>query len=244
MKSTILKLLAKNLKKSFKGKSVVRKVDVEVVQGEIVGLLGPNGAGKTTSFYMIAGFLVPDEGMIYINDEDITRFDVSDRAKKGIIYLPQESSVFRRLTVEENFKIVIERFKEKEKRLREKLEYYIELFNLGGVMRQKAYTLSGGQKRKVEVVRALLVEPKFILLDEPFAGIDPIGISQLKNIFKILKKENIGILISDHNVRDTLKICDRGYVIADGVIIGEGTPEEILNNSLVKEKYLGEEFVI
>ncbi len=240
----IARLLAKDLKKSFKGKTVVRKVSMDVFQGEIVGLLGPNGAGKTTSFYMIAGFLVPDSGNIYLNEEDITELDVSDRARKGIIYLPQESSVFRRLTVSENFKIVIERFKEKERQLKEKLEYYIELFNLGGVLKQKAYTLSGGQKRKVEVVRALLVEPKFILLDEPFAGIDPIGISQLKNIFRVLKDQNIGILISDHNVRDTLKICDRGYVIADGVIIGEGSPEQILNNSLVKEKYLGEEFII
>ncbi|NPA39269.1 MAG: LPS export ABC transporter ATP-binding protein [Thermodesulfobacteria bacterium] len=238
-------LVAKDLKKSFKGKEVVRGVSLKVESGEIVGLLGPNGAGKTTSFYMIAGFLTPDSGKICIDGEDITELDVSERARLGIIYLPQESSVFRRLSVRDNFKLVLERLdKTKRKKLEEKLEHYIGLFNLEGVLNQKAYTLSGGQKRKVEVVRALLVEPKFILLDEPFAGIDPIGISQLKKIFEVLRDENIGILISDHNVRDTLKICNKGYVIAEGQIIGEGSPEEILTNPLVKQKYLGEEFVI
>ncbi|NPA40263.1 MAG: LPS export ABC transporter ATP-binding protein [Thermodesulfobacteria bacterium] len=237
-------LVARNLSKSFKGRKVVKDVSVMVKKGEIVGLLGPNGAGKTTSFYMIAGFLKPDSGFIRLDEEDITELDVADRAHRGIIYLPQESSVFRKLTVEENFKIVLERAGDKRKHLEKLLDYYIELFNLSEVLKQKAYTLSGGQKRKVEVVRALLVQPKFILLDEPFAGIDPIGISQLKHIFKTLKEENIGLLISDHNVRDTLKICDRGYVIAEGTIIGEGTPEEILNNPQVKAKYLGEEFFI
>jgi len=217
---------------------------VEVKRGEVVGLLGPNGAGKTTSFYMIAGFLKPDSGAIFLFDKDITDYDVSERAKHGIIYLPQESSVFRKLTVYENFKVVVERLEVKQKELLEKLDFYVDLFSLREVLNQKAYTLSGGQKRKVEIVRALLVEPSFILLDEPFAGIDPIGIDQLKTIFKTLKERNIGLLISDHNVRDTLKICDRAYVIADGQIIGAGTPQQILESEIVKEKYLGERFNI
>lgn len=237
-------LKVENLSKSFKKKTVVRNVSLQIEQGEIVGLLGPNGAGKTTCFYIITGFLKPDRGEILLGEESITHLDVAERAKKGIVYLPQESSVFRKLTVAENFKIVLERLRDNFKKLEERLEYYIELFNLKDILNQKTYTLSGGQKRKVEIVRALLIEPQFILLDEPFAGIDPIGIAQLKEILKNLKKEKIGILISDHNVRDTLKICDKGYVIAEGEIIGKGTPEEILENDLVKEKFLGEKFSI
>ena len=235
-------LKAENLRKSFKKRLVVKDVSLQIKQGEIVGLLGPNGAGKTTCFYIIAGFLKPDNGQIILREEPITHLDVAERAKKGIIYLPQESSVFRKLTVAENFKIVLERFKNNLKKIKEKLEYYIELFGLKDILNQKTYTLSGGQKRKVEIVRALLIEPQFILLDEPFAGIDPIGVAQLKDILETLKNEKIGILISDHNVRDTLKICDKGYVIASGEIIGKGTPEEILGNDLVKEKFLGEKF--
>lgn len=237
-------LEVKNLKKAFKGKLVIKEVSLQVQQGEIVGLLGPNGAGKSTCFYIIAGFLKPDEGEILLGDLPITNLDVAERSKKGIVYLPQESSIFRKLTVEENFKIVLERFKNGSQKLKEKLEYYIELFNLKDILNQKTYTLSGGQKRKVEIVRALIIEPYFILLDEPFAGIDPIGVAQLKEIFQSLKKENIGILISDHNVRETLKICDRGYVIAEGEIIGKGSLQEILENHLVKEKFLGEKFAI
>ncbi len=237
-------LKAERLKKSFKKKEVIKGISLKINQGEIVGLLGPNGAGKTTCFHIIAGFLKPDSGQIILGEHSITHLDVAERAKKGIVYLPQESSVFRKLTVAENFKIVLERLKNNIKKLKEKLEKYIELFNLTDILNQKTYTLSGGQKRKVEIVRALLIEPRFILLDEPFAGIDPIGIGQLKEIFKNLKKEGIGILISDHNVRDTLKICDKGYVIAEGRIIGEGTPQEILENNLVKEKFLGEKFAI
>ncbi|AEH23472.1 Sulfate-transporting ATPase [Thermodesulfobacterium geofontis OPF15] len=235
-------LKAENLRKSFKKRLVVKDVSLQIKQGEIVGLLGPNGAGKTTCFYIIAGFLKPDNGQIILREEPITHLDVAERAKKGIIYLPQESSVFRKLTVAENFKIVLERFKNNLKKIKDKLEYYVELFDLKDILNQKTYTLSGGQKRKVEIVRALLIEPQFILLDEPFAGIDPIGVAQLKEILETLKNEKIGILISDHNVRDTLKICDKGYVIASGEIIGKGTPEEILENDLVKEKFLGEKF--
>lgn len=241
-KELVLKAL--NLKKSFKNKIAVNGVTLKVKKGEIVGLLGPNGAGKTTTFYIIIGFLKPDEGKVYLNEEEFTSGDISQRAQKGIIYLPQESSVFRKLTVIENFKIVIERFEKKNNNLEKKLEYYLELFNLKDLLKAKAYTLSGGEKRKVEIVRALLVEPHFIFLDEPFAGIDPIGVSQLKEIFKTLKTQGIGLLISDHNVRDTLKVCDRGYVIAEGTIIGEGSPEELVKNPVVREKYLGETFSI
>ncbi len=216
MKVNGLFLEAKNLKKRFKNKEVVKGISLSLRKGEIVGLLGPNGAGKTTSFYMIAGFLKPDEGHLYYGEREITQLDVSERAKLGIIYLPQEPSVFRNLTVRENFQIVLEKWKNKAKELEEKLDQYLELFNLKEVLNFKAYLLSGGQKRKVEILRALLIEPDFILLDEPFAGIDPIGISQLKQIFKTLKNQGLGLLISDHNVRDTLKICDRAYVIAEG----------------------------
>ena len=168
-------LKAKNLKKCFKNKMVIKNISLEIKESEIIGLLGPNGAGKTTCFYIITGFLKPDKGEIILGNEPITHLDVAQRAKKGIIYLPQESSVFRKLTVAENFKIVLEKLKNNLKKMKERLEYYIELFNLKDILNQKTYTLSGGQKRKVEIVRALLIEPHFILLDEPFAGIDPIG---------------------------------------------------------------------
>ncbi|MEM3560934.1 MAG: LPS export ABC transporter ATP-binding protein [Nitrososphaerota archaeon] len=237
-------LKVEGIKKVFKNKTVVNNIYLEIKKGEIIGLLGPNGAGKTTSFYIIAGFLKPDKGEIFLEEEKITSLDVAERAKRGIIYLPQESSVFRKLTVRENFQIVLEKVKDNLGRLKEKLEYYIQLFNLKEILEQKAYALSGGEKRRVEIVRALLIEPQYILLDEPFAGIDPIGVSQLKKIFKDLKNEGIGILISDHNVRDTLKICDKGYVIAEGKIIGEGSPQTLLENELVREKFLGEKFIL
>lgn len=239
-----MRLLVKDLVKRFNKREVVRGVTFEISKGEIVGLLGPNGAGKTTSFYMLAGFVKPDRGQIFLNDKDITNLDVSERAKLGIIYLPQESSVFRNLTVEDNFKLVMEKWKEKIDAIEKKLEKYLEIFNLREVYKVKAQNLSGGQKRKVEILRALLIEPNFILLDEPFAGIDPIGIAQLKEIFQTLKAQQLGIILSDHNVRDTLKICDRAYVIAEGGIIGEGRPQELLSHPLVREKYLGEEFQI
>lgn len=244
MKNNELSLSAIHLKKSFKKREVVRDISFSVRKSEIVGLLGPNGAGKTTSFYILAGFLRPDNGRISCGDKDITNLDVSERASLGIIYLPQETSVFRGLTVEENFKIVVEKWKEKAEVIEKKLENYLEIFNLTEVLHVKAQYLSGGQKRKVEIVRALLIEPDFILLDEPFAGIDPIGISQLKDIFNTLKEQGLGLLISDHNVRDTLKICDRAYVIADGVIIGSGTPQELVELEQVREKYLGKDFKI
>ncbi len=244
MKNSEIFLLAKDVKKKFKKKEVLKGVSFDIKRGEIVGLLGPNGAGKSTSFYIIAGFLKPDGGKIYLGSQDITSFDVSERAKVGIIYLPQEGSVFRDLTVEENFKIVLEKWKDRVEKILNNLEKYIELFNLQEVLKLKAQNLSGGQKRKVEIVRALLIEPNFLLLDEPFAGLDPLGIEQLKEIFFTLKTQKLGLLISDHNVRDTLKICDRAYIIADGLIIESGDPQKIIENIKVREKYLGRDFQI
>lgn len=244
MKNDGITLETIHLKKSFKKREVLRDISFSVGKAEIVGLLGPNGAGKTTSFYILAGFLKPDNGKIICGEKDITDLDVSERARLGILYLPQETSVFRSLTVEENFKIVVEKYKERAEAIERKLETYLEVFNLNDVMHVKAQYLSGGQKRKVEIVRALLIEPDFILLDEPFAGIDPLGIGQLKEIFNTLKEQGLGLLISDHNVRDTLRICDRAYVIADGIIIGSGTPQELVEIEQVREKYLGRDFKI
>ncbi len=238
-----MKILGYDLKKYFKKKPVVKGINLEVNQGEIVGLLGPNGAGKTTTFYMLAGFLKPDGGSIYLDTEDVTNFDASERAKRGIIYLPQETSVFRNLTVKENLQIGIEG-KGINKNREDLFTHYVELFELKNILEEKAQNLSGGQKRRLEVARALLTSPHFILLDEPFTGIDPIGIIQLKKLFQTLKNENIALIISDHNVRETLQICDRAYVIAEGKIIGSGDITTLLNNKEVKEKYLGEEFTI
>lgn len=244
MKDEVKGLRAENLRKRIKKREIVRGITLEVGSGEIVGLLGPNGAGKTTSFYILAGFLRPDEGRISFKGEEITNKDVSERASLGIIYLPQETSVFRGLSVRENFQVVVEKWKKRVSDLEEKIEKYLDLFNLREVLNTKAEYLSGGQKRKVEILRALLIEPAIILLDEPFAGIDPIGISQLKEIFLTLRNQGIGLLISDHNVREALQICDRAYVIAEGVIIGEGTPEKLIAEDLVRQKYLGSDFRI
>lgn len=244
MKNDGIALETIHLKKSFKKREILRDISFSVGKAEIVGLLGPNGAGKTTSFYILAGFLKPDSGKIICGEKDITDLDVSERARLGILYLPQETSVFRSLTVEENFKMVVEKYKERASAIERKLATYLEVFNLNEVMHVKAQYLSGGQKRKVEIVRALLIEPDFILLDEPFAGIDPLGIGQLKEIFNTLKEQGLGLLISDHNVRDTLRICDRAYVIADGIIIGSGTPQELVEIEQVREKYLGRDFKI
>ncbi|MCS7199034.1 MAG: LPS export ABC transporter ATP-binding protein [Caldimicrobium sp.] len=244
MKDNFCRLEAQNLKKSFKRRVIVHDVSLYVDKGEIVGLLGSNGAGKTTSFYIIAGFLKPDSGKISYKGKDLTDLDVSARARLGIIYLPQETSIFRGLTVRENLQIVKESWADRAKKIEEKIERYLDVFSLREVLEVKAQHLSGGQKRKVEILRALLIEPDIMLLDEPFAGIDPLGIAQLKEIFKRLREEGLGLLISDHNVRETLKICDRVYVMAEGVIIGQGAPETLLNHEKVREKYLGKDFQI
>ena len=235
-------LAAKSLAKSYKGRAVVREVSFEVERGRIIGLLGPNGAGKTTSFYMVVGLVGPDAGSVRLGDEDITTLAVHERARRGIAYLPQEASVFRRLTVEENLLAVLEGRALSEPERRRQLEQLIDEFRLNAIARQKAFTLSGGERRRVEVARALALDPVFLLLDEPFAGIDPIAVGEIQRMMEVLRKRGIGILITDHNVRETLGICDRAYIINEGAVLASGRPDEIVGNDNVRRVYLGESF--
>ena len=236
-------LRVSSLYKSFGKKKVVKGVDFSVRTGEVLGLLGPNGAGKTTSFYMIVGFYKPTSGEIFLDDKCITPLAMYKRAQLGISYLPQEASVFRKLTVEDNIWAILENradlTKEQKKAL---LEELIEEFSITRIRRQYAYTLSGGERRRTEIARSLAIDPKFLLLDEPFAGIDPIAVSDLKKMIQILKKRGIGILITDHNVRDTLEITDRAIIINNGEIIAQGPRSEILENEKARQFYLGSDF--
>ena len=238
-----MKLQAKNLTKKYQGKAVVDQLNVTLKPGEILGLLGPNGAGKTTFFYMIAGLIRSDSGKILIDEEDVTDKTVSVRASMGLAYLPQEPSVFGRLTVEENILAALEQRRDinKEKKKRE-LEKLVEEFQLKKFLKTKSIKLSGGERRRVEIARSLSSNPSFILLDEPFAGIDPIAVSELKETLKRLKNLKLGILISDHNVRETMQICDNVLIMNEGKVIAEGTPEKVSANDLVKEIYLGQDF--
>ena len=238
-----MKLQAKNITKKYLGKAVVDELNIILEQGEILGLLGPNGAGKTTFFYMIAGLIRPDSGKILIDKEDITNKAVSIRAGMGLAYLPQEPSVFGRLTVEENILAALEQRVDinKEQKKRE-LEKLVEEFQLTKFLKTKSAKLSGGERRRVEIARSLSSNPKFILLDEPFAGIDPIAVSELKETLKKLKDLKLGILISDHNVRETMQICDNVLIMSEGKAIADGTPKKVSNNDLVKEVYLGQDF--
>lgn len=236
-------LQAKHLQKTFKSRQVVKDVSLEIKCGEIVGLLGPNGAGKTTSFYMIVGLIPADKGNIFLDDIDITKHAVHDRAQLGISYLPQEASIFRKLTVAQNILAILELRRDLTKRGRHFiLEKLLDEFRVTHIRNSLGMTLSGGERRRVEIARALATEPQFILLDEPFAGIDPISILDVKRIIKDLRKRGMGILITDHNVRDTLNICERSYIVNQGKMICEGTPETILMNDEVRAVYLGEEF--
>ncbi|MBN23164.1 MAG: LPS export ABC transporter ATP-binding protein [Bdellovibrionaceae bacterium] len=235
-------LSAKHLKKSYKGRLVVKDVSFEVKAGQVVGLLGPNGAGKTTSFYMVVGLVAADQGSVQLSNEEISKLPMHERARKGIAYLPQEASVFRKMTVEENIDAVLETLGLGEKERKNKLQKLLDEFKLNHVRKQKAFTLSGGERRRVEVARSLALDPQFLLLDEPFAGIDPIAVSDIQKMIEVLKKRGIGILITDHNVRETLEICDFGYLLSDGTILETGTPEEIANSPKAREKYLGEKF--
>jgi len=219
-------------------------VSLEVRGGEIVGLLGPNGAGKTTTFYMLAGFLRPDGGRIFLGEVAIEGFPVYRRARAGIIYLPQEASVFRKLSVEENVRLVLEEMGRDAEEIEERLERLLGLFGLKELRTQKAYSLSGGERRRVEIMRAVATEPKFLLLDEPFAGIDPIAVGELKDLLRELRRRGLGILISDHNVRETLEVCDRAYIVAGGEIIASGPPATIVADERVRRLYLGEGFRI
>ncbi|TKB96335.1 LPS export ABC transporter ATP-binding protein [Pedobacter cryophilus] len=235
-------LKAENLIKKYKQRVVVNNVSFHVNQGEIVGLLGPNGAGKTTSFYMIVGLIRPNEGKVFLDDEDITADPMYRRAKKGIGYLAQEASVFRKLSVEDNIKAVLEMSTLKKDEQREKLETLIDEFSLHKVRKNRGDLLSGGERRRTEIARALAADPKFILLDEPFAGVDPIAVEEIQMIVARLKHRNIGILITDHNVNETLSITDRAYLLAEGNIMLTGTPQQIADDEMARKFYLGQHF--
>lgn len=236
-------LRASNLAKSYKQKKVVIDVSLEIRSGEIVGLLGPNGAGKTTCFYMIVGLVDADQGRITIDDQDITSLPMHGRARKGIGYLPQEASVFRKLSVSDNIMAILETRKNLNRNERKaKLEELLEEFNITHIRDNMGMALSGGERRRVEIARALAMEPAFILLDEPFAGVDPISVSDIKQIIRHLRDKGIGVLITDHNVRETLDICENAYIVSAGHIIASGQAEDILANQQVKDVYLGAEF--
>lgn len=237
-----LSLKAEGLKKSYNGRSVVKEVSLSVNTGEIVGLLGPNGAGKTTSFYMMVGLVKADEGNINLIGEDVTSLPIHKRALKGLGYLPQEASVFRDLTVEENIYSVLECRSIRKSRRDFILDQLIEDFGLGHIRKGRGGDLSGGERRRVEIARALALEPKFILLDEPFAGVDPLAVSDIQSIIRELKNKGIGVLITDHNVRETLGIVDRAYIMSEGTLLEQGSPDEIINSEKARKFYLGDEF--
>jgi lipopolysaccharide export system ATP-binding protein len=235
-------LKAENLVKKYRQRTVVNNVSFHVSQGEIVGLLGPNGAGKTTSFYMIVGLIKPNEGHVYLEDEDITEDPMYRRAQKGIGYLAQEASVFRKLSVEDNIMAILEMTNLSKEAQEQKLEELIDEFSLHKVRKNRGDLLSGGERRRTEIARALAADPKFILLDEPFAGVDPIAVEEIQSIVAKLKLRNIGILITDHNVQETLSITDRAYLLAEGKIMLTGTPAEIADNEMARKYYLGQHF--
>ncbi len=239
----IKQLQAKNLAKSYKGRQVVKDVSLEVEPGQIVGLLGPNGAGKTTTFYMVVGLVQSDHGSIILNEEDLSLAPMHERARKGIGYLPQESSIFRKLTVRQNIMAILELRKDLNKNQREEvLDDLLEEFNIGHIANSRGMSLSGGERRRVEIARALAAEPSFILLDEPFAGVDPISVADIKKIIEHLKARGLGILITDHNVRETLSVCEYAYIVSHGELIAKGSPDQVLSNQQVRDVYLGEQF--
>jgi len=235
-------LTARGLSKTYKHRQVVSSVDLEVKSGEVVGLLGPNGAGKTTSFYMVVGLVRPDQGEVFLDDENLTELAMHQRARMGISYLPQEASVFRKLTVEQNLLAILETVEKTKQGQQQRKDKLLEDFRLTHVAKSYGYALSGGERRRVEIARALVLEPRFILLDEPFAGIDPIAVLDIQGIINELKKRRIGVLISDHNVRETLGVCDRAYILNEGCILEHGTPEEIAQSPKARAIYLGEKF--
>lgn len=236
-------LRTENLIKKYGQRTVVNHVSIDVTQGEIVGLLGPNGAGKTTTFYMTVGLVTPNGGQIYLDEQDITKLPVYKRAHLGIGYLAQEASVFRKMTVEDNIRSVLEMTNTSKEFQREKLESLIDEFNLGKVRKNYGDRLSGGERRRTEIARCLAISPKFIMLDEPFAGVDPLAVEDIQSVVYKLKQKNIGILITDHNANETLNITDRAYLLFDGKILFQGTSEELAENPIVREKYLGREFM-
>jgi lipopolysaccharide export system ATP-binding protein len=238
----MVSLFVKDLKKVYNKKVVVAGVTLQVESGQVVGLLGPNGAGKTTTFYMIVGFIKPDGGRVFLDNHDITDSPMYQRSRKGIGYLPQEASVFRKLTVKENVLAILETLPVPKSKQRTRLAELLRDLKIDHLAKQKAYALSGGERRRLEITRALVMSPSFILLDEPFAGIDPLAVTDIQNIIGHLKSKGIGILISDHNVRETLGVCDSAYILNEGVVIESGTPDVIAASSIVRRTYLGEQF--
>ncbi|ORI10894.1 LPS export ABC transporter ATP-binding protein [Campylobacter concisus] len=236
------KLEVKDLKKTIKKSEIIKGISLEVNSGEVVGLLGPNGAGKTTTFYMICGLISPTSGDVFLNDEKITNVPLHKRAHLGIGYLPQESSIFKELSVEENLLLGAEILNQSEEEISKRVNEMLNMLNIEPIRLRKGVSLSGGERRRCEIARSLIIKPKFLLLDEPFAGVDPIAVSDIQSIVRDLKKLGIGVLITDHNVRETLAICDRAYVIKDGSLLASGSASEVANNKLVRTHYLGEEF--
>lgn len=239
-----MKLQAENLVKIYRGRKVVNEVSISLEQGEIVGLLGPNGAGKTTTFYMVVGLIKPLSGRVFLDGQDITRFPMYKRAKQGIGYLAQEASIFRKLSVEDNIRSVLQFTPHSRAEQERKMEQLIEEFSLGHVRKNRGDLLSGGERRRTEIARALAVDPKFILLDEPFAGVDPIAIEDIQKIVSALREKHIGILITDHNVQETLAITDHTYLMFEGKILRHGTPETLAEDDIVRRVYLGQNFVL
>jgi lipopolysaccharide export system ATP-binding protein len=235
-------LRVEQLQKRFKARTVVRDVSLQVSSGEVVGLLGPNGAGKTTCFYMIVGLIASDGGQITLDQKNLNRMPIHKRARMGLAYLPQEASIFRKLTVAENIKAVLQLHLSESERIEERLESLLNDLHIAHLRNSAAVSLSGGERRRVEIARALATHPRFILLDEPFAGVDPIAVRDIQGIIHFLRERQIGVLITDHNVRETLKICDRAYIINDGSVLACGAPEEIVYNESVRKVYLGEHF--
>jgi lipopolysaccharide export system ATP-binding protein len=235
-------LKAEALQKSFGKAHIIKGLGISCSTGEIIGLLGPNGAGKTTTFYMVVGLIRPDKGRVFLGEEDITTIDLSGRARKGIGYLPQEASIFRGLTVEQNISVPLEARGLKRQDLTSELDDIISMFGLDRVRKQKGLSLSGGERRRVEIARSMALKPRFLLLDEPFAGIDPITVKDIQEMIVTLRNKGIGIIITDHNVRETLKICDRAYIIHQGLVIEEGLPDDVIKNEQVKKFYVGDDF--
>lgn len=233
-----------NLVKSYKGRTVVKGVSIYIDKGEIVGLLGPNGAGKTTSFYMLLGLVHPDSGRIWFDGEDVTHFPVYKRARAGLGYLAQEPSIFRKLSVEKNIQAILETTRLSRKERRTRLEQLLERFDLAKVRKQDALTLSGGERRKLEIARALVRDPKILMLDEPFAGVDPVAVHEIQEVVEQLRADGFGILITDHNARETLRIVDRAYMLFDGVVYAEGKVDELINNPGVRSRYLTDDFTM
>lgn len=236
------RLVVQNLQKKYKKRQVVQDFSLNIGSGEVVGLLGPNGAGKTTSFYMIVGLIAADAGSILLDGQELRHMPIHERARLGVGYLPQEPSIFRKMTVEENIRAILEIAMRDGNKIEHELEKLLAELHIGHLRQAAAPSLSGGERRRVEIARVLAMQPRFILLDEPFAGVDPIAVIDIQKIIGFLKNKGIGVLITDHNVRETLRICDRGYIISEGKVLATGTPEELVNNEEVREVYLGEHF--